>query len=249
MSSKIEFSRLYAIIIDDEFDGRENLKKIIENFCPEVKILGVADSVVNGNKLVSVHKPDVVFLDLSMPVLDGFDFLDDYEEPDFMVVIVSAYEEHGIKALKAGAVDYLLKPINIKELKKTVKKLLNIYNKKYKEVSFENDKILIPDSHGFDVLFFNDIIRLEADASYTKVITIEGKSVIVSRTLKDFEDILPKNKFFRTHKSYLINLKYVKKYSNNNGCFVIMADGCKVEISRRKATEFNQRIKTMLNAV
>ncbi len=249
MSSKIEFTRLNAIIIDDEFDGRENLKKIIENFCPEVEILGVADSVVNGNKLVGAHKPDVVFLDVNMPVLDGFDFLDDYDEPDFTVVIVSAHEEHGIKALKAGAVDYLLKPISIKELKKTVKKLLNIYNKKYKEASIENDKILIPTSHGFDVLSFDNIIRLEADTSYTKVITVDGKSVIVSRTLKDFEDILLQNNFFRTHKSYLINLKYVKKYSNNDGCFVVMADGCKVDISRRKATEFNQRIKTMLNAV
>ena len=249
MSSNMENTRLNAIIIDDEFDGRENLKNILETYCPEIEILGVSDSVVNGKKLVSVHKPDVVFLDLNMPVLDGFDFIDDYDEPDFMVVIVSAHEEYGIKALKSGAVDYLLKPINIKELKKTVKNLLNIYSKKYKKVSFENNKILIPAAHGFDVLFFDDIIRLEADASYTKVITSDGKSTFVSRTLKDFEDILPQNIFFRTHKSFLINLKYVKKYSNTDGCFVIMSDGCKVNISRRKAPEFNQKIKTMLNAV
>ena len=113
--------RLNAIIVDDELYGRENLRKIIETYCPEIEVVECADSVVGAKKLVSAHTPDVVFLDITMPVLDGFDFLDDYDDPDFMVVFVSAHEEYGIKAVKAGAADYLLKPLNIKELKQTVK--------------------------------------------------------------------------------------------------------------------------------
>ncbi len=244
------FNKLTAIIVDDELHGRENLKKIIENYCHEIEVLGCADSVVSAKDLVNVHKPDVVFLDINMPVLDGFDFLDEYDDPNFMIVFVSAHEEYGINAVKAGAADYVLKPVNIKELKQTVKRLLMIKNKEIKiETVNETNKLVLPASHGFNVLKFDDIIRLEAEGSYTKVMLKEGKGKIVSRTLKDFEDILPREKFFRIHKSHLINLKYIKDYSNIGGNFVTMTDGSKIEISRRKAPEFIQRIKAALNSI
>lgn len=250
MNPQSVYNKLTAIIVDDELHGRENLKKIIENYCKEIEILECADSVVNAKELVSIHNPDVVFLDISMPVLDGFDFLDEYDDRNFIVVFVTAHEEFGIKAVKAGAADYLLKPVNIKELKQTVKKLLMIKNKGIKvETINETDKLVLPASHGFDVLVFDDIIRLEADGCYTKVVIKDGKNKIVSRTLKDFEDTLPKEKFFRTHKSHLINLKYIKDYSNISGNFVTMTDGSKVEISRRKAPDFIQKIKAVLNTV
>jgi len=250
MNPQNVYNKLTAIIVDDELHGRENLKKIIENYCHEIEILGCADSVVSAKDLVNVHNPDVVFLDINMPVLDGFDFLDEYDERDFMVVFVSAHEEFGINAVKAGAADYLLKPVNIKELKQTVKKLLIIKNKKLKvETVHESDKLVLPASHGFNVLVIDDIIRLEAEGCYTKVIFKNGKNTIVSRTLKDFEDTIPKEKFFRIHKSHLINLKYIKDYSNISGNFVTMIDGSKIEISRRKAPEFIQKIKAVLNAV
>ena len=243
-------NKLTAIIVDDELYGRENLKKIIEMYCPEINVLGCAESVVSAKKLVSAHKPDVVFLDITMPVLDGFDFLEEYNEPHFMVVFVSAHEEYGIKAVKAGAADYLLKPVNIKELKQTVKKLLLLQSRRMKdEVLFDAEKLVLPASHGFDVLALDDIIRLEADGSYTKVVMKSGKSAIVSRTLKDFEDAVPKEKFFRIHKSHLINLKYIREYSNVGGCFVTMTDGSKVGVSRRKAPEFVQKIRTVLHVV
>ena len=116
--------KITAIIVDDELYGRENLRMILETYCPEIEILGLADSVVNALELVSALQPDAVFLDINMPMLDGFDFLEEYQERNFMVVFVSAHEEFGINAVKAGAVDYILKPINIKELKLTVKKLI-----------------------------------------------------------------------------------------------------------------------------
>lgn len=147
MSEERFMNKLKAIIVDDELHGRENLKQIIENYCQEIVILGVADSVVNAKELVSVHKPDVVFLDINMPVLDGFDFLEEYDERNFIVVFVTAHEEYGIKAVKVGAVDYLLKPIDIKELKQTVKKLYNYTSKKSKdEILSETDKLIIPTS-------------------------------------------------------------------------------------------------------
>jgi two-component system LytT family response regulator len=250
MSSQNVLNTLTAIIVDDELHGRENLKKIIETYCPEIEILGLADSVVNAKELVSVLKPDAVFLDINMPVLDGFDFLEEYDERNFMVVFVSAHEEFGINAVKAGAADYILKPINIKELKQTVKKLLSLHNKAIKvEAPHDIDKLVIPASHGFIVLVIDDIIRLEADGSYTTLVMKGGKNTIVSRTLKDFEDTLPKEKFFRIHKSHLINLKHIKDYSNLSGNLVTMTDGSRVEISRRKAPDFIQKIKTVLKTL
>jgi two-component system, LytTR family, response regulator len=250
MSSQSAMTTLTAIIVDDELYGRENLKKIIETYCREIEILACADSVVNAKELVSVHNPDVVFLDINMPVLDGFDFLDEYDDPDFMVVFVSAHDEFGINAVKAGAADYILKPVNIKELKQTVKKLLMMKNKKSPvETVHETDKLVLPASHGFDVLVIDDMIRLEAEGCYTKVIMKDGKKTIISRILKDFQDTLPKETFFRIHKSHLINLKYIKEYSKIGGHFVTMTDGSRIEISRRKVPEFVQKIKAALNTV
>lgn len=249
MSLQIEITKLTAIIVDDELHGRENLKLIIQNYCPEIEVKGSANDVVSAIALVKNHLPDVVFLDINMPVLDGFDFLDEFEDRKFMVVFVSAHDEFGINAVKVGAEDYLLKPINIKELKLCVKKLLCINGKKNstKSVS-ENNKLIISDSRGFNILNIDDILRLEADGCYTTIVT-KDKISVISRTLKDFEASLPKEYFFRIHKSHLINLKYIKDYSNFNGNFVTMSDGSKVEISRRKTPEFIQRVKTFLNKV
>jgi two-component system LytT family response regulator len=250
MSTHSNCNKLTAIIVDDEIFGRENLKKIIENYCLEIEILGCADSVVNAKKLVSLHNPEIVFLDINMPVLDGFDFLEEYEERNFMAVFVSAHEEFGINAVKAGAVDYLLKPVNIKELKQTVNKLLVIKNKKIKsETVLEADKLVLPTAHGFNVFMYNDIVRLEAEGCYTNVIIKGGKKRIVSRTLKDFEDTLPKDKFFRIHKSHLINMMYIKDYSKFSGNIVTMTDDSKIELSRRRTPEFIRKIKTMLKTV
>lgn len=243
-------TKLKAIIVDDELYGRENLKKILETYCHEIEVVGCADSVVSAKKLVSVHNPDVVFLDITMPVLDGFDFLEEYDEPNFMAVFVSAHEKFGINAVKAGAVDYLLKPVNIKELKQTVKKLLSLQSRRAKGgILSDVDKLVLPASHGFSVLLLDEIIRLEAEGSYTKVIMKGGKHSIVSRTLKDFEDAIPKEKFFRAHKSHLVNLKCVKEYSNVGGYFVTMTDGSRVEVSRRKVADFVQKIRTVLHVV
>ena len=169
---------LTAIIVDDERYGRENLRIIVGNYCPEIEVIGCADSVVSARELVNIHHPEVVFLDINMPVLDGFDFLDGFEERNFLVVFVSAHEEFGIRAVKAGAADYLLKPLNIKELKQTVKNLLSLRNKVPKIEPFhEANKIAIPATHGFDLIAFDDLIRLEADGCYTLIYIKGGKNL------------------------------------------------------------------------
>jgi two-component system LytT family response regulator len=250
MFSQIDPDKLTAIIVDDELHGRENLKYIIQSYCPEIEILGLADSVVKAIELVSVLNPELVFLDINMPVLDGFDFLQTYNERNFIVVFVSAHEEFGINAVKVGAADYILKPINIKELKQTIKKLLLMQSKASKvEIFSAIDKIVIPTSHGFNVLDIEDIIHLEADGCYTTIAIKNGKNTLVSRTLKDFEDTLPQELFFRVHKSHLINLNHIKDYSNISGGFITMIDGRQIEISRRKAPFFIQKIKCFLKSV
>lgn len=248
--SDIQTDKLSAIIVDDEFHGRENLKLLIETYCTEIEILACAESVKDATQLVKIHHPDVVFLDIEMPVLDGFDFVDEFENPNFFIVFVSAHEEFGIKAVKAGAVDYILKPVNIKELKQCVKKLLLIKNKQIRnEQILESDKLILPETHGFNISSVDEVIRLEADGCYTIVVIKNEKKKILSRTLKDFEATLPKEKFFRIHKSHLINLNFIKDYSNIDGYYVTMFDGSKLEISRRKVSEFTQKIKSVMKAV
>jgi two-component system LytT family response regulator len=242
--------KLSAIIVDDELHGRENLKKIIETYCREINILGVANSAVTAKELVIELNPDIVFLDISMPILDGFDFLDEFEERNFSVVFVTAHEEYGVKAVKAGAADYILKPVNIKELKQTIKKLLSnhIPSSNGRTVE-ETNKLIVPSSHGFNVFEFDDIMRIEADGCYTKIVRKNGKTTTVSRTLKEFEDTLPQERFIRIHKSHLINMNYIKEYSSYGGNYITMNDGSKIEISRRRTPDFIQKIKAIHNTV
>lgn len=223
---------------------------MIETYCPEISVLNCFESVHEAQQFVKLNHPNVVFLDIEMPVLSGFDFIDEFENPNFFIVFVSAHEEFGIKAVKAGAVDYILKPVNIKELKQCAKKLLLLKNKVSRNEQIQDsDKLILPETHGFNISSVEDIIRLEADGCYTIVVLKNEKKKIVSRTLKDFEDTLPKEKFFRIHKSHLINLNFIKDYSNIDGYYVTMLDGSKIEISRRKVSEFTQKIKSSMKTI
>jgi two-component system LytT family response regulator len=236
-------NKLKAIIVDDELHGRENLKNLLDTYCPEINVIATAESAVQAKILVLEKEPDVVFLDINMPVLNGFDFLESLEQQNFMLVFVTAYEQYGIKALKAHPVDYLLKPINIKELQQTVKQLVIRSKEVSKIPSGKTNKIMVPITHGFTILDCEHIIRFMADDCYTKIYTSEGKLITVSRTLKEFESTVPAEYFYRIHKSHLINLHYVKEFSNLDGGFVTMKDGSKLELSRRKIHEFVLKVK------
>jgi len=184
-----------------------------------------------------------------MPVLDGFDFLECFSKRNFMVVLVSAHTDFGIRAVKERVEDYLLKPVNIKELQQTVKKLIAFKKENDKHPHLDkSSKIALPLTHGFEVFDIDDIIRFEADGCYTKVFFKEGKTLLISKTLKEFESTVSKYDFYRIHKSHLVNLRYVKEYSKTDGSHITLKDGSVLEISRRKVADFICTAKKFLNA-
>ncbi len=250
MNQEKQTIQLSAIIVDDELHGRENLRVLLENYCPGIIVKGLASSVTEAITLVSEHRPEVVFLDINMPVLDGFDFLESFPKREFLTVFVTAHQEFGINAVKAGAADYLLKPIDIRELKLTVRKLLGASEKSTVEPQLAaKAKIMIPETHGFTVTNVEDIIRIEAEGSYSMVFTRDGKKSLVSRTLSDFEESLPTGMFCRVHRSSLINLDLVSEYSVIDGGTVTMVDGTKIDVSRRKTNDFLTMIRKRLRSV
>ncbi|HEY5125561.1 MAG TPA: LytTR family DNA-binding domain-containing protein, partial [Ignavibacteria bacterium] len=218
---------------------------LLSTYCPEINVTGKAASAAEAKKLIYDLKPDVLFLDINMPKVNGFELLESLYERNFLVVIVTAHSEFGIQAVKANAVDYLLKPVSIKELQMTVKKLLSVSetNIKTKATGDTHNKILISHFQGFSILDVDEIIRLEGESNYTKIYLWEKKTLTVSKTLKEFEDLLPEESFFRIHKSEIINLKFLEEYSNLDGGIVTLKCGSKINISRRRLPEFIEKVK------
>lgn len=237
-----------AVIIDDEEDSRSNTKNMLQNYCPEIEVVGEAASGPEGKLKIQELKPQVVFLDINMPGMNGFQMLEGIYNRDFCVIFLTAYSEHGITAVKAGATDYLLKPLMLSELQGAIGKVVQHYevNKIATGAKPENDKnlVLINHSKGFTLVDFKDIIWLEANDNYTNLYLNGQKKIIASKTLKEFEIILPTLEFFRIHRSALINVNYVKEYSNNEGGEVILSDGTHVQVSKARIQEFSEFIKT-----
>jgi two-component system LytT family response regulator len=235
-----------ALIIDDEENSRSNTRNMLQNYCPEVEVVGEASGGAEGKIKIQELKPHVVFLDINMPGMNGFEMLEGIYNRDFCVVFLTAYSEHGINAVKAGATDYLMKPLILSELQGAIRKMIQHYESKggigSKE---EKDKnlVLINHSKGFNLIDFKDIVWLEANDNYTTLYLHNLKKIVASKTLKEFEAILPSNEFFRTHRSTLINVAFVKEYSNNEGGEVILSDGTHVQISKARVQEFADFIR------
>ncbi len=234
-----------AVIIDDEEDSRSNTRNMLSNYCPEIEIIGEAGSGPEGKLKIQELKPHVVFLDINMPGMNGFQMLEGIYNRDFCVIFLTAYSEHGITAVKAGATDYLLKPLMLSELQSAVHKVVQHYESKGGSKA-ETDKnlVLISHSKGFTLVDFKDIVWLEASDNYTNLFLQGGKKIVASKTLKEFEAILPDTEFFRVHRSALININYVKEYSNHEGGEVILSDGTRVQVSKARIQEFSDFIRT-----
>jgi two-component system LytT family response regulator len=244
-----------AIIIDDEENSRETLKLKIAKHCKEVEVLATCSSAEEGIETIGLLKPDLVFLDVEMPRMSGFDMLEDLDAVNFDIIFTTAYNQHAIRAIKFSALDYLLKPINKEELQNAVKRALQ----KQKHYTGEDqiksvtenskagkaniDKIALPTADGLIFVELKDIVRLESDVNYTKFFLTNKESILVSKTLGDFEELLAGNNFFRPHKSHIINLKYVKRYIKGEGGIIILEDNTNIFVSRRKKEEFLERIK------
>lgn len=238
-----------AIIIDDEKKGRIALRQKILDYCKEIEIIGEAEDGKMGYELINSKKPEIVFLDIEMPIMNGFEMLQQLKECNFHLIFTTAYDHYAIKAIKYSAFDYLLKPIDIEELKHTVQKLIHVNRRELKEQidiltsNFNNEKpglnkLAIPTMDGLFFYNISDLIYLEAQSNYTNLHFKDQKSILASKTMKEFEEILPSAMFFRPHHSFIINLHYVEKYIKGDGGQICLTNGAVVDVSRRHKEEF-----------
>ena len=235
-----------VVIIDDEAGARNNLRTLIESRFPEIEVLGEADGVSTGQKLIETSPPDLAFLDVQMQDGTGFDLLSGLTRDDLQVVFVSAHDHFAITAIKFSAIDYLLKPVEEEELRVTLEKIRQYREgndiKMKLELLLGNlrrvDKVALPSFQGIEFVRLDDIIRCESDNNYTMFYLTGGTKILVSKTLREYEDMLEARGFFRTHKSHIINLKYLKKYIKGEGGSVILDDGSEVLVSRRRKEDF-----------
>lgn len=237
-----------ACIVDDEKKGRESLQTLLRQYCPQVEVIGQADSVINAYQLINKEKPDLVFLDIEMPQGSGFELLKKFEKITFKTIFVTAHKHYAIKAIRFAALDYLLKPLDVDELVEAVNHAgennhTNMQAHYYG--LFENlangkaGKIALPIKEGVVFIEPQNIIRLEADGAYTQIFTGEDRFT-AAKNIKEYEQLLSEYSFFRAHHSHLINLKHVKRFNKSEGYFAIMSDGTSVEIARRKKDQFLQ---------
>ncbi|HYD22781.1 MAG TPA: LytTR family DNA-binding domain-containing protein [Flavipsychrobacter sp.] len=239
-----------AVIIDDELQSRNILSALVSKYCEGVKVEGEACNVANGIELIQERDPDLIFLDIAMPDGTGFDVLGSLEDEAPEVIFITAYNEYALQAIKANATDYILKPVNIFELQSAVKKASDrIIGKRNMDTAMallrgnrQNNanpgKIAIPDSEGLRFIDMERIIYLEAKGTYTEFFCTGGNKYLSSKPLKEYENILPQEQFFRAHHSYVINLRFIQNYHKGNGGYVTMAEGAVIGIAKRKKRQF-----------
>lgn len=237
---------LRAVIVEDEKRSREALEGLLKLYCKNLDVVGEAENVHEGLNVIRQQNPDVVFLDIQMPDGSGFKLLERIERIDFDVIFTTAYDQFAIKAIRYSALDYLLKPIMPEDLVNAVNKAeKNIQIQKSRDnikVLLENislppaesPKIILSTSEKINVVKIDEIIRCESDNYYTMFYFINDKRLLVSKTLKEQEELLSEHNFIRPHKSHLINVKYIKSYLKSEGGMILMEDGSKIPVSRRK---------------
>lgn len=248
-----------ALLVDDEVNNLENLQFLLQHDCEGIEVAGKVKNARQARDWLANHTADVIFLDITMPGENGFEFLSSLDLQNFKVVFVTAYNEYAIQAIKASALDYILKPVNIEELKTAVEKvkrslsspksaeqnqqllehLLLTVNKK-----IPPKKIALPQLSGISFIEVDDMVSLQADGNYTIIHLNSMQKLVITKTLKDFEELLDQTQFARIHKSYIVNLKYIKEYCTTDGGIVKMTDGNQWSISRRQLEAFLEKMKT-----
>ncbi|MEI9912898.1 MAG: LytTR family DNA-binding domain-containing protein [Bacteroidota bacterium] len=241
-----------AIIIDDEPGNIEVLKKMVTDFCDHIEITGTAASVEEGITVIKERKPDLVFLDIEMPGKNAFDLIDYLAPVRFEIIFVTAFEHYALKALRYSAIDYLLKPVNIRELRESVEKA----RKRIKERNFQDrlnnffnietkkePKIAIQLNDGYSFINYNDIVCCSSEGAYTAISLVNGSKLLSNNNLKYFTELLPENIFCRIHHSHLVNLDHAIRYSRGRGGTLIMVNKLTLEVSQRKKDELLGRFK------
>lgn len=243
-----------ALIIDDEADGREALRIALEDYFPEIRIVGICDTPAAGLEALKKSKPNLVFLDIQMPEMSGFELLRKVAPLSFEVVFVTAHDQYAIKAIRFSALDYLLKPVDIDDLRPAIEKAkerilskrsAHQYQSVLNNVQFRSGKLERLAVHTIEgITFFNtsDIIFLKAEGNYTRLHLRGKQTEVVSRHLKEFEDLLSGSGFCRVHHSYLLNIAHVQRYVRGEGGYVVVTDAYHIDVSRRKKDDFLKQL-------
>ena len=239
-----------AIIIEDKSTARELLAELINTHIESVKIVGMGESVDEGVKLIEKYNPDLIFLDIQMPGGNGFDLFKRVSNINFDIIFTTSYDKYAIQAFKVSAIDYLLKPIKLKELVEAVEKVnekrkektptnsIAVLKENISNENKQNHKIVLNGTGGSAIVSIHEIIRGEAHHNYSEFTLISGEKMMISKTLLDYEELLEPYDFMRIHRSHLVNLHHVRKYTRGLSKHVVMSDNSKVEISKRKSKEF-----------
>lgn len=233
--------RLTAVVVDDELYGRKNLISLLGKHCPKVDVIGTANGVESADKIIRTEVPDLVFLDIEMPGLNGFELLTDGDR-DYAVIIVTAHQNYGIKAVKLNVLDYVLKPIRAMELKEAVNKVSTRNLDVEKSTHSSKNKMAIPHSRGTSVISLDRIVCLEADNMYTTLHLIDHTVLVASKPIVEFEKALANTSFFRIHKSHMINFDHLLLFSKQDGQQVVLSNNATLPVSRRRLAQFEQAL-------
>lgn len=234
-----------ATIVDDEADCCESLAILLQRYCPEVKILDICYSAAAAFQSVKEQPPQILFLDIEMPFMNGFELLEKLGEINFQIVFTTSYDQYAIRAIRFSALEYLLKPIDREELQNSVQKAIKrnsfplpqqfeILLGKLKHPAIPINKIAIPTLEGFQLVLAESIIKCESESNYTFLFLKDKRKLIASRNLKEIEELLEDYSFIRVHNSYLVNINEVEKYVKGEGGYLVMSDGSLVNVSRSR---------------
>ena len=235
-----------SLIIDDEKHCSDNLLWQLNKYCPEIEVQAVCSNAAEALKQVRVCQPRLIFLDVEMPDKSGFDLLEDLREIHFHIIFTTAFNQYALRAIKFGALDYLLKPIDKDELRLAVDKFIKqekqisinqltallSHVRKNNDLSFQ--KIAFPTLHSYELVHLNDILACESSSNYTNVRLTSGKSILVSKTLKEIEDLLDMSPFFGVHHSWVVNLQYAIRYVKGDGGYLVLNNEMTIPVSRNK---------------
>ena len=249
--------RMKIIIIDDESRTRKSIANLLKFSNQNIELIAEAENVKTGLEAISLHSPDIVLLDINMPDGTGFDLLQKIDNPDFKIIFITAYEEFAVKAFEFSAIDYLLKPVDPQKLFNAIEKAYNLVEQEnislklnamfanLENSSDENKKLVLKTAENIYIVNTKDIIRCQSDGGYTEFYLIDGKRILVSRNLKDYEEMLDGYGFYRIHQSHMINIQYVDHYSKVEGGAVVMKDLSELPVARRKKESFLKLLEMM----
>lgn len=239
-----------TIIVDDEPRSRQTLRNFIGKYAPMLSVIGEADCVAAGIALIESEKPDLVFLDIQMPDGTGFDLLGQIEFTGFKLIFCTSFDQYAVKAFRFSAIDYLLKPLDPDIFKAAITKLTGETDQMLKpqlEALSANRKefsrIALHSAEGISLVSLDDIIRCESNINYTRFVLSGNANILVTKTLKEYDELLTSYGFIRIHKSHLVNLRHIRKYIKGEGGWVIMSDDSKIEVSRRKKDDLLEVLK------